>query len=73
MRILIESTTKIVHLNGIPARIWEGKTANNIPVHCYVTRISIGKDADATEFEKELQEHKVPSPEIEAIPLRMIL
>lgn len=27
MQIAIESTTKIVNLNGVPARIWEGHTA----------------------------------------------
>ena len=73
MKIEIESTTKIVHLNNVPARIWEGKTASGIPVHCYVTRIAIGKDAEASEFERELQEHKPPSAEIQGIPLRMIL
>jgi len=73
MKIEIESTTKTVTLNGIPARIWEGKTASGILVHCYVTRIALAKDADASEFERELQEHKPPSAEIQAIPLRMIL
>jgi len=78
MKIEIESTSKIVYLNekslrGIPARIWEGKTESGIPVHCYVTRIAVAKDADVSEFERELQEHKPPSAEIEAIPLRMIL
>jgi len=73
MKIEIESTTKIVHLNGVPARIWEGKTASGIPVHCFITRIAIGKDAETSEFERELQEHRPPTAEIEAIPLRMIL
>lgn len=73
MKIEIESTTKIVQLNGVPARIWTGKTASGIPVHCYVTRIAVQKDLDASEFERELQEHKPPSPEVEVIPLRMIL
>ena len=73
MKIEIESTTKIVTLNNIPARIWVGKTESGIPVHCFVTRIAVRKDADASEFERELQEHKAPTAEIEAIPLRMIL
>ena len=73
MKIEIESTTKIVQLNNVPARIWVGTTESGIPVHCYVTRIAVAKDADASEFERELQEHQVPSLEIEAIPLRMIL
>ncbi len=73
MKIEIESTTKIVTLNGIPARIWVGRTESGIPVHCFVTRIAVAKDADASEFERELQEHKPPTAEIQPIPLRMIL
>lgn len=73
MKITIESTTKRVHLNGVPARIWEGRTESGIPVHCYVTRIAVQKDLDTTEFEKELQEHSAPSPEVQGIPLRMVL
>lgn len=73
MKITVESTTKIVHLNGVPARIWEGQTESGIPVHCYITRIAVDKDQDASEFEKELQEHRAPSPEVQAIPLHMIL
>jgi hypothetical protein len=73
MKIEIESTTKIVTLNGVPARIWEGKTANGTPVHCYVTRIAVSGDADASELERELLEQRPPTLEIQEIPLRMIL
>lgn len=74
MKITIESTHKIVHLDNVPARIWEGYTESGIKVHCFVTRIAIDKhELRAGEFEKELQEHRAPSPEITAIPLRMIL
>jgi len=76
MKIEIESTTKIVTVNGVPARIWEGRTMSGISIHCYVTRIAaktgLGTDA-YKEFERELNEQKPPSPEVEAIPLRMIL
>lgn len=73
MKIAIESTAKIVTINGVPARIWEGHTASGIPVHCYVTRIAVKEDADCGDFERELQEHAKPSPEIMAIPARLIL
>ena len=73
MKITVESTSKIVELNGVPARIWEGKTESGIPVHCYVTRIAVAKDKDSFEFARDLQEHRPPSAEVEAIPLRMIL
>ena len=74
MKITIESTTKITHLNGMPARVWEGQTESGIKIHCYITRVAIDKDEPrAEEFEKELKEQKVPSTEIKAIPLRMII
>jgi len=73
MQIEIESTEKIVKLNGVPARVWEGKTKSGIPVHCFVTRISPQTNKNLDQFEKELQEQRAPSPEIAAYPLRMIL
>ncbi len=73
MRIKIESTSKIVTLNGVPARIWEGTTASGIPVHCYVTRIAVANHLNCSEFEKELTEHKPPSPEVAKIDMRLIL
>jgi hypothetical protein len=74
MKLSIESTTKIVHLNKVPARIWEGTTESGIKVHCYITRVAIDKDEpNAEEFEKELQECKEPSAEIRNLPLSLIL
>lgn len=74
MKITIQSTTKIVHLNGVPARVWEGETESGVKVHCYITRIAIDKDEQRSdEFETELTEHAAPSPEVESIPLRMII
>lgn len=74
MKITIESTDKIVHLNGIPARIWEGETASGIHVHCFITRIAVGKDEPRIEeFEEELEETVSPSPEIDAYPSRLII
>lgn len=73
MRIEIESTEKIVQLNGVPARVWEGETESGISVHCFVTRISPQTHENIEQFEKELQEQKAPSPEVVAYPLRMIL
>lgn len=60
MKITIESTDKIVHLNGTPARIWQGHTEAGVEVHCYVTRIAIANDvpvAVKAQFARELQEH----------------
>ncbi len=78
MKLTIESTTKLVDLviDGatVPARIWEGHTESGIAVHCFVTRVAVHKDLDASQFERELQEHRAPSAEIANVyPLRMIL
>ena len=73
MKATLESTSKIVTLNGLPARIWEGKTASGIPIHAYVTRVAVRNGADISQFEAELQETAAPSAEVEAIPLRLIL
>lgn len=73
MQVTITSTSKVVELNGVPARIWEGHTDSGIKVHCYVTRIACDPDADQTQFKAELEEHAAPSAEMAAIPMRMIL
>lgn len=74
MQVQLRSTEKIVHLNGTPARIWEGITDTGVKVHAYIARIACDKDEPNVEqFEKDLKEHRPPSPEIESIPLRMIL
>lgn len=77
MQIILNSTEKIVTLihNGaeIPARIWEGKTASGIPCHAYITRIAAHETVNQTEFQHEFQEHRPPTADIAAIPLRLIL
>lgn len=73
MEITISNTTKIVHVNGVPARVWEGKTSSGIPVHCFITMIAVKEDADTSQFERELTECKKPSPEVQAINARLIL
>lgn len=79
MKITIESTDKIVELTQpsgsgtVMARIWEGHTESGIQVHCYITRVAVHKDDDTSQFERELKEHRAPSAEVEAIPLRLIL
>src|SRR5208283_504827 len=41
MKITIENTTILAELNGVPARVWEGKTESGIPVICWITRIAV--------------------------------
>lgn len=76
MTITITNTSKVVDLNGTPARIWEGQTESGTPVMCFVTRIAPTIPTDdprQAEFFRELTETRAPSPAVEAIPLRLIL
>ena len=74
MKITNRKHDKNVTLNGIPARIWEGKTDSGIRVHCFIPRIAVRRDeARIEEFERELQETASPSPEIAAYPSRLII
>jgi hypothetical protein len=73
MILTIHNTTKVVDLysgpgNSVPARIWEGFTESGIPVHCYITRVAVKHDEDTSEFERELEEQRPPSADVEAIP-----
>lgn len=64
MKITIENTDKIVPLDGVPMRIWQGQTESGVPVICWVGMISPQThDAEANaRFERELKEvHPVSS------------
>jgi len=77
MKVTLENTDKVVllELNGqtVPARIWEGTTANGIACHAYITRIAVGDQDNAAEFERDLKEQRKPTPAVAAIPMRLIL
>lgn len=60
MKIILESTTEIVNVNGVPARVWEGKTEKGIPCFAFITRMGVHKEADTVEFERDLQECRPP-------------
>ncbi len=75
MKITISSTEQLVTLNGVPARIWEGRTDSGTPVRCFVTRISpqTHDPVALAAFEAELQECDAPKVEVGAINLRLVL
>jgi hypothetical protein len=55
------------------ARIWEATTEAGVRCHLYVTRVAIAEGQNLEQFERELELQRAPSPEIEGIPLRLIL
>ena len=73
MKLTLTSTSKIVAINGVPARIWEGHTESGIAVHAFITRVAVHTALDTTEFERELQEHEPPSADVADYPPRLVL
>ena len=74
MKAILNSTSKIVELNGIPARIWEGETDSGIKIHAFISRIAIDKnEPDKEQFEKELQQCNPPLEAIQSYTLKLIL
>jgi len=76
MVITISPTSKMVEVNGVPARIWEGETTDGIKCHVFVTRVAVAETYPEhvhKQFREALQETKQPSAEVEAYPLRLIL
>lgn len=78
MKVTLESTTTIVDitLNGatLPARVWEGTTANGVRCYALITRIAVHKDDDAAEFQRDLESHRAPSPAVpQVFPARLVL
>lgn len=78
MRVTLESTTRIVHVETpagtVPARVWEGTTESGIKVYAMVTRIAAHAGENLADFERELQQCAPPSPVIDQVwPARMVL
>jgi hypothetical protein len=78
MNIAIESTDRVIEIEGhdgmkMPARVWEGFTANGVPVQCLIVRIAAPVEYNQEDFEKDLAECKPPRMHDQTFPLRMIL
>jgi hypothetical protein len=79
VKITIESTSKIVELQGhlctVPARVWEGTSERGVKVVAFITRITPGEATpeQCAEFEADLQETRVPSSGVQAWPARLVL
>ncbi|MCD9186754.1 MAG: hypothetical protein LUM44_09990 [Pyrinomonadaceae bacterium] len=73
MVITIQNTEKVVTLDGVPARIWEGTTDSGIEVICFITRVLVPENDRQDEFLRELQQCEKPSIAAEAISLHLIL
>jgi hypothetical protein len=73
MKLTLESTERIITVNGVPARIWVGTSEGGVKCHAYITRVAVDEGQDYSVFERELEQCAPPSFEILAIPARLIL
>lgn len=74
MKLTIQSTEHVVHVNGVPARLWEGTSESGVRVFCLVTRCAVERTQDCSQFERELRECAQPTLEgLHVFPLRFVL
>jgi hypothetical protein len=71
MKIELEATSRVENVNGVPARIWRGKTASGIEITAWINCIQVRADADNEQFERELREVKVER-ELISFDLRLV-
>ena len=78
----LRPTSKLVTLSesgaskGVVGRIWQGQTANGIPVHAYIARVAVSEgrpDHEYVEFEEALEESELMRPEIKELPLKFFV
>ncbi len=73
MKIHLHNTDRVVDVDGVPARIWEGATDTGVPVAAVITRIAADRTQDLAELERDLQETPPPSAIADAWPDRITL
>ena len=70
MKIILEGTSKIITLNDVQCRVWEGFTEEGIPCHAYIANISpdTTDERQRSYFHSDLHHTKRPSPNIATLP-----
>ena len=56
MKITIESTDRIVVVNGAPCRLWQGRTDRGIRIAALVARVGAAEE-DGAAFQVEATQH----------------
>jgi hypothetical protein len=76
MKITMESTSKIVDVNGVPSRLWDGVTSEGVRCDCFVSLIQVAAGEDQSRFQAEFHEMLLTQdeePMVEAIDLRFLI
>jgi hypothetical protein len=70
MKVTLESTDILTHIDHVPVRLWEGVTEKGARCRFFVHRVEVAEGQDATEFDRELREQHPPG---RYLPLALIL
>lgn len=70
MKLMIESTDQLTHIDGVPVRLWEGATEDGIPCKVFIHLIAVANDEDSSAFDRAL---KAELPPGRVVDLRQIL
>lgn len=74
MNLTLHPTAKLVDVDGVQARIWEGTTERGVPCFALIVRVGVDRNEDASEFERELVATRIPEPKLARdIPTRLVL
>lgn len=73
MKITLEPTSKIIEIDGVPCRVWQGQSERGVKCHAHIALIGVDRADDSDEFDCELREVKTPRANIEHLPARMTL
>lgn len=70
MQMVIKATDQLTEIDGVPVRVWEGRTSSGIPCKVFVHRIAVDRAEDTAEFDRALAEQLPPG---RVVSLREVL
>jgi hypothetical protein len=69
VRLVIESTDRVVDVGGVECRLWTGTAADGTPCSVFVHRVAVHEDDEQGAFARELRD--MPAPP--AVPVALVL
>lgn len=72
MIVHLVPTSKLLTVDGVTARVWEGTTEGGVTVSALIVRIAVEQDANTVEFD-DLAQCAPPSVHVDAWPNRLVL
>lgn len=62
MHLLLESTDKIVDVDGAQCRVWTGVTRDGVQCVAFVRRVAVRGDQPRDDFDRDLSPRPQPTP-----------